>query len=113
MDPAKLIAAMKLSDQLAELLDRLKELEREAQKLRLENKSLRSELREMETAPGANQPWVVLGINEAATEDEIGKAFRVMSRRFHPDNKGTGDPEKFQQVLAARTAMLQLKARRR
>jgi len=104
---------MKLSDQLAELLDRLKELERETQKLRIENKALRSELREAEAVTGVGQPWTVLGVAETATEDEIGKAFRTLSRRFHPDNKGTGDSEKFQQLLAARTAMLQARARRR
>lgn len=105
---------MTLSEQLAEIGAQVKELEREIDKLRRENKLLRFELKALESkAVQSDAPWAVLGVEESASEAEIGKAFRVLSRRFHPDNRDTGSSEKFQQLLTARTAMLSKASGRR
>lgn len=45
--------------------------------------------------------YEVLGIRRDATEDEIKKAFRQQARTYHPDNKETGDEEKFKEVNQA------------
>ena len=51
-------------------------------------------------------PYVVLGVSRNATEDEIKKAYRTLSRKYHPDaninnpNKEAAE-EKFKEVQAA------------
>lgn len=102
---------MSLSDQLTQLADQVSALEREVRRLRVENKSLRASVAAFE-ACDSGEPWTVLGITRDATEDAIGKAFRTLSRRFHPDNRDTGDAAKFQEVVDARAAMLQRSRRR-
>ena len=32
-----------------------------------------------------NDPYSVLGISRGATDDEIKKAYRALSRKYHPD----------------------------
>lgn len=51
-------------------------------------------------------PWVVLGIERTASEDEINKAFREKSKDCHPD-KG-GNPEDFKRLNKAREEMLKI-----
>ncbi|KAF8068208.1 ERDJ3A [Scenedesmus sp. PABB004] len=47
-------------------------------------------------------PWQVLGVRRSATQREITKAFRKLSREWHPDkNKSPGATEKFQEISAA------------
>ena len=45
--------------------------------------------------------YEILGINRDATEDEIKKAFRQQARKYHPDNKETGDEERFKELNQA------------
>ena len=34
-----------------------------------------------------NDPYSVLGISRGATDDEIKKAYRALSRKYHPEYK--------------------------
>ena len=43
----------------------------------------------------------VLGVNKSATQDEIKKAYRQLAKKYHPDNKETGDAEKFKECSEA------------
>lgn len=51
--------------------------------------------------PDARQWWEVLGVDMRASDVEIKKAYFDLARRYHPDNKTTGDPELFRQVQQA------------
>ena len=43
----------------------------------------------------------VLGINKASTQAEIKSAYRKLAKKLHPDNKETGDAEKFKEATEA------------
>lgn len=45
--------------------------------------------------------YEILNVTRDATEDEIKKAFRQQARKFHPDNKETGNEEVFKEVNQA------------
>lgn len=45
--------------------------------------------------------YETLGVNRDASEDEIKKAFRQQARKYHPDNKETGNEETFKEVNQA------------
>jgi len=45
--------------------------------------------------------YEVLGVSKNATEAEIKSAFRKKAKEYHPDNKETGDAEKFKEVSEA------------
>ncbi len=45
--------------------------------------------------------YELLGINRSASEDEVKKAYRELAKKYHPDNKDTGDAEKFKEVSEA------------
>ncbi len=53
-----------------------------------------------------NDPYIVLGVDRHASEDEIKKAYRNLSRKYHPDaninnpNKAQAE-EKFKEIQAA------------
>ena len=55
---------------------------------------------------GMYNPYSVLGVARDATEEEIKKAYKVLSRKYHPDaninnpNKDQAE-EKFKEVQAA------------
>lgn len=44
-------------------------------------------------------PYAVLGVSVGATEAEIKKAYKTLSRKYHPDN--CGDNDKFIDVQKA------------
>ncbi|MGP1414011.1 MAG: molecular chaperone DnaJ [Bacillales bacterium] len=43
----------------------------------------------------------ILEINKNATENEIKSAYRKLAKKYHPDNKETGDAEKFKECSEA------------
>ena len=45
--------------------------------------------------------YEVLGVSKTATQDEIKKAYRQLAKEYHPDNKETGDAEKFKECTEA------------
>ena len=45
--------------------------------------------------------YEVLGISKTATQDEIKSAYRKLAKKYHPDNKETGDAEKFKEASEA------------
>ena len=45
--------------------------------------------------------YELLGITSDATEEEIKKAFRQQARKYHPDNKETGNEEHFKEINQA------------
>ena len=42
-----------------------------------------------------------LGIKKSATKDEIKSAYRKLAKQYHPDNKETGNAEKFKEIQEA------------
>lgn len=42
--------------------------------------------------------YEVLGVDKSATQNEIKSAFRKLAKKYHPDNKETGDEEKFKEI---------------
>ena len=42
-----------------------------------------------------------LGVEKTASFDEIREAYRMLSKRYHPDNQETGDEEKFRSIAEA------------
>jgi len=45
--------------------------------------------------------YEILGINRSATAQEIKKAYKQLARKYHPDNKETGNEDKFKEVSLA------------
>ena len=45
--------------------------------------------------------YEVLGLAKSATKDEIKSAYRKLAKKYHPDNKETGDEAKFKEVQEA------------
>ncbi|MDY0177842.1 MAG: molecular chaperone DnaJ [Bacilli bacterium] len=45
--------------------------------------------------------YEVLGIKKTATKDEIKSAYRKLAKKYHPDNKETGNEAKFKEVQEA------------
>ena len=42
--------------------------------------------------------YEVLGLTKGASKDEIKSAYRKLAKKYHPDNKDTGDEVKFKEV---------------
>ncbi|XP_033638756.1 dnaJ homolog subfamily C member 25-like [Asterias rubens] len=51
---------------------------------------------------GTENCYEILGVNRESTKGEIGKAYRSLARKYHPDKyKGEDGTEKFQQIATA------------
>jgi hypothetical protein len=51
--------------------------------------------------PGERDPWTVLGLAPGAPKSEVKRAYRRLSRAFHPDAAGGSDGERFREVSEA------------
>jgi hypothetical protein len=51
--------------------------------------------------PDARKWWEVLGVDMRASNEEIKAAYFTLAKRYHPDNKETGNEELFRQVQKA------------
>jgi DnaJ-class molecular chaperone len=99
---------MALADQLQDLASAVRALEVEVESLRRENRRLKRQLSRPAPATTTGKPWEVLGLTQGADTAAVMLAFRNLSKRHHPDVPG-GDRDLFEQVVAARDAMLRHK----
>jgi len=51
--------------------------------------------------PDAKKWWEILGVAENSNDEEIRQAYHKLGRRYHPDNKETGDTALFRQATEA------------
>jgi hypothetical protein len=51
--------------------------------------------------------WEVLGVSPNASEEDVRQTYRTLARRFHPDNRATGDVDRMIEINAARDEALQ------
>lgn len=49
--------------------------------------------------------YKVLGVEKSASQDDIKHAFRTLAKKYHPDNKETGDANKFKEITEAYTVL--------
>lgn len=45
--------------------------------------------------------YEILGVSKTSSQDEIKSAYRKLAKKYHPDNKETGDAEKFKEATEA------------
>src|SRR3989338_2213895 len=45
--------------------------------------------------------YSILGVERGAPKDAIKKAFHSLARKYHPDNKDTGDESRFKEINEA------------
>ena len=58
-------------------------------------------------------PYAVLGVAPSATDEEVKKAYRSLSRKYHPDaNVGNPDADKAEDVAAVFEAIFAASRRR-
>jgi len=46
-------------------------------------------------------PYTILDLSENCSRDEINSAYRKLAKKFHPDNRETGDQQKFIKIKEA------------
>ena len=49
----------------------------------------------------SNDFYEILQVNPKADDEIIDRAYRLLAKRYHPDNKDTGDPAKFDILMKA------------
>ncbi len=60
----------------------------------------------LQAFPGERDPWTVLGLSPGATRAEVKRAYRRLSRLFHPDLSPGDSGESFRELRAAYTELL-------
>lgn len=55
----------------------------------------------MQTTPIFEDYYEVLQLSPNADLDTINRVYHILVKRYHPDNRETGNPEKFRQVVSA------------
>ncbi|RMZ83507.1 hypothetical protein DV737_g1545, partial [Chaetothyriales sp. CBS 132003] len=53
----------------------------------------------------AEDLYKVLGLDKSASERDLKRAYRTLSKKYHPDKKSTGDSQKFLEVAEAYEAL--------
>ena len=48
-----------------------------------------------------NSAYATLGVDPSAESEVIRKAYQTMAKKYHPDNKKTGDAKKMAEINAA------------
>jgi len=56
--------------------------------------------------PGWTSPWELLGLEEGAPPEEIRKAWRLVSKRLHPDSSAGADAERFIEAKEAYSVLM-------
>ncbi len=70
---------------------------------------INSLLKRPKTATQANDPWTILEINPDASDFIVQAAYRAMARKYHPDNKETGNEAMFIRIQTAYEAILTIR----
>ena len=60
----------------------------------------------LQAFPGERDPWTVLGLSPGAPRAEVKRAYRRLSRLFHPDLSPGDNGESFRELRAAYTELL-------
>lgn len=55
--------------------------------------------------------YEVLQVSPNADGETISRVFRHLAKRYHPDNVGTGDPDRFDQLVRAHRALTDVEQR--
>jgi hypothetical protein len=55
---------------------------------------------------GDSDHYELLQLSRNATVDTIQRVFRILAKRYHPDNKETGNPELFRHILEAARVLM-------
>src|SRR5215470_11535729 len=55
--------------------------------------------------------YEVLQLSPKADQDTIDRVYRLLVKRYHPDNQETGDPHKFAEVVEAYRVLADAEAR--
>jgi hypothetical protein len=61
---------------------------------------------EKATGNGDSDYYELLQLSRNATVDTIQRVFRILAKRYHPDNKETGNPALFRHILEAARVLL-------
>jgi curved DNA-binding protein len=49
--------------------------------------------------------YEILQLNQGADQETIDRVYRLLAKRYHPDNKNTGDAQKFDELVKAYRAL--------
>jgi hypothetical protein len=66
---------------------------------------------EQATGNGDSDYYELLQLSRNATLDTIQRVFRILAKRHHPDNKETGNPELFRNILEAARVLMDPQSR--
>ena len=65
----------------------------------------------MQTTPVFEDYYEILQLSPKADQDTIDRVYRALVKRYHPDNRETGNSEKFRQVVEAYRVLSDLENR--